>query len=269
MNWKYLNTGFNTGNFNMSLDVHLSEQNLEDEAIFRLYRWNPFCISLGANQNINSVNKFKAEEDGIDIVKRPTGGRAILHAEELTYSVIYPVNQDSSVRDLYHDINLALLGGLKIYDSRLSEACLENNQPDFRELYKENIGSICFAASARSEIKYKGKKLIGSAQRKFNNAILQHGSILCGSFHKNIVDYLNLSPVKKAEIKEDISNKTTDLKNILNEEINFDRLSFSLLKGFEIYFNTKFEELNSNQFLMEDFVLIDSLGSNIYKFSPK
>ncbi|HVO73690.1 MAG TPA: hypothetical protein VMT35_06680, partial [Ignavibacteriaceae bacterium] len=74
----------------MKIDIHLAEICRPEEVYFRLYRWKPYCISLGANQDLNSVDAFKAAADGIDIVKRPTGGRAILHSEEITYSVVYP-----------------------------------------------------------------------------------------------------------------------------------------------------------------------------------
>ena len=67
---------------------------------------------------------------------------------------------------------------------------LEKSQPDFREFYKEGHSAVCFAVPAKSELKFDGRKLVGSAQRKFGNVILQHGSILCGEFHKKIVDYL-------------------------------------------------------------------------------
>ena len=93
---------------------------LPDEAVLRFYRWNPYCISLGANQNINELNVAQAENDKIDVVFRPTGGRAILHAEELTYSVIYPIDENISFRNIYHEINIALIKGLIDYNSILS-----------------------------------------------------------------------------------------------------------------------------------------------------
>ena len=89
----------------MQFDIALAKSLSVDEAVLRLYRWKPYCISLGANQNINDINEKKVIADGFDIVKRPTGGRAILHAEELTYSVAYPASGDLTPRQLYSDIN--------------------------------------------------------------------------------------------------------------------------------------------------------------------
>ena len=90
MIWQYINTGENTGSFNMDFDLSLVKETVPDTIILRLYRWNPYCISLGANQSYAGINEGKAAADGIEIVKRPTGGRAILHSEELTYSVVMP-----------------------------------------------------------------------------------------------------------------------------------------------------------------------------------
>ena len=81
MIWHFIDSESSSGEFNMELDVFLSEICKKDEAFFRLYRWNPYTISLGANQNINEIDLVKCKEDNIDVVKRPTGGRAILHAE--------------------------------------------------------------------------------------------------------------------------------------------------------------------------------------------
>ena len=95
----------------METDLFLAKDCEPDEAIFRLYRWEPYCISLGANQKESIIDYGLTRKDGIDVVKRPTGGRAILHAEELTYSVIYPLSPDISAKELYADINSALKEG--------------------------------------------------------------------------------------------------------------------------------------------------------------
>jgi lipoyl(octanoyl) transferase len=133
MKWYFLETGFNTGKFNMEFDLSLINNCRDDEAYFRLYRWKPYCISLGANQSNDSIDNGKASINNIDVVKRPTGGRAILHAEELTYSVVYPLVKISSLRNFYCGINKALREGLILYDERLSSLELETEQPDLRK----------------------------------------------------------------------------------------------------------------------------------------
>lgn len=241
MTWRFLNTGSNTGDFNMDFDLELVN-NFSDEPVLRVYRWEPFCVSLGANQDLGSVSQKKIDTDGFDIVKRPTGGRAILHAEELTYSVVYPVSEDKSPKQIYREINLALRKGLIHYNNIFEKIELEHSQPHFPTFYKDSKSTLCFAVSAMNELNYEGKKVVGSAQRKIGNVILQHGSILCGNFHKRIIEYLTLSEKKIEEIKFEIEQTTTELETILNEKINYQVLTESIKTGFENHFNVKFEE---------------------------
>lgn len=246
MKWKFLNSGVNSGKFNMDFDIFLAENLEPDTSILRLYRWNPYCISLGANQSFDDINLNKTRYDQIDVVKRPTGGRAILHSQELTYSVTYPIDANTSAKNIYNEINLALRKGLINYDSGLNEIDLEHLQPNFKDFYKSELSAICFAVSAKSELNFRGKKLVGSAQRKLGNVILQHGSILCGSYHKKIVEYINLSEEKKKEILAEISSTTVDIKSALNYDVDYSKLSKSILKGFKEYFNSDFEEINQS-----------------------
>ncbi|WP_304131603.1 hypothetical protein [Ignavibacterium album] len=220
----------------MDFDLQLA-RSFPENPILRLYRWKPYCISIGANQSFDEVDKEKADRNNIDLVKRPTGGRAILHSEELTYSVVFPVELNYSAKAIYNEINLALREGLVFYDSLLSKLELEHNQVDFKDFYKEDKSAICFAVSAKSEINFNNKKLVGSAQRKIGKVVLQHGSILCGRYHLNIVDYLNVDESRKDEIRKEISETTIDLKSILHDEINYDFLSECIILGFKKYFN--------------------------------
>src|SRR3990170_2010536 len=213
MKWRVFDSGFNTGKMNMDVDLHLAESCKHDEATLRFYRWNPYCISLGANQNI----------------------------DELTYSVIYPIDENTSFRNIYHEINLALIKGLINYNSVLSSLEMENIQPNFSNFYKEQLAAICFAVPAKSEIKYDGKKLVGSAQKKMKHALLQHGSILCGDYHLKILEYLNFSREKIIFMKEEFSTKTTALFSILGNSIDYSRLTESLIKGFQDHFKIDME----------------------------
>ena len=255
MKWLFINSGSNTGRYNMDYDLKLAKNYKDDEIVFRLYRWSPYCISLGANQPLSSINSELTTQENIDIVIRPTGGRAVLHSEELTYSVIYPLNSFSSARDIYCQLNLALVKGLKIYDNRLSAFELENQQHNFTEIYKRESNAVCFAISAKSEIKFSGKKIVGSAQRKFENVVLQHGSILCGPFHKRIIRYLNLNDERKEEIDKEMEENTIELCKILNEKIDYPRLAFSLCKGFEEHYNMIFSNPHT---LQNDITLINN-----------
>ena len=247
MKWYFIDNGFNTGSFNMDFDINLAKNFLPDSVYFRLYRWKPYCISLGANQSFDEIKLSKTAEDNIDVVKRPTGGRAILHSEELTYSVVMPVDFNFSPKTIYHEINKAIYKSLKIYDNRLTEIELEKTQADFSSLYKNQTNAICFAVSAKNEINYNGQKLVGSAQRKMGNVVLQHGSILCGEYHKKIVNYLNFDETKLKVVKEKLDLNTIDLESILNESIDYDRLLSSLYVGFEKYFNIKMDRISQEE----------------------
>lgn len=245
MIWHFIDSGFNTGRFNMDFDLHLTDLIKPGEGYFRLYRWDPYCISLGAGQDENSVDMEKAREDNLDVVKRPTGGRAVLHAEEITYSVITSTTFLSSAKETYFEINAALAEGLKQYHPRLSFIEMEKQQTDFAKFYKTTAGAICFAAPSKNELKFSGRKIVGSAQRKMSNVLLQHGSVLCGSYHKNITKYLYLSEVETNTICRELDEKTADIQSVLGAPVNYTRLKDSLISGFEYYFNTKLNRLDS------------------------
>ncbi len=241
MNWKFLNTGFSSGKFNMEFDRMLAAKVKPGEAYLRLYRWKPYCISLGANQSEDSLLTEKIKSDGIDVVKRPTGGRAILHSEELTYSFVCNSEGNISAKDLYREINLALKKGLAFYNNKLNALQLEHKQPDFPEFYKQEKGVVCFAVAAKDEINYNDKKLVGSAQRRIGSSLLQHGSILCGDYHQKIVDYLNLPQESLLKIKDEVERTTISLGEILNEEIDYNKLEDAIKYGFENHFNINFD----------------------------
>lgn len=239
MKWQLLKTGKGSGHFNMDFDFNLASTCKQNEAFFRLYQWKPYCISLGANQNYEDINIAKANKDNIEVVKRPTGGRAILHSEEITYSVIMPIG-NLSPKEIYEKISSALIKGLELYNPLLSESELEKTQPNFPNLLKQPSGVMCFGSTAKNEVKYAGKKIIGSAQRKLNNVILQHGSILCGNYHKKLVDYLNTDEETIKELKSEITNKTIEIETILNEKVDYPKLEECLIEGFQEHWQINF-----------------------------
>lgn len=239
MIWRFIDSGENTGEYNMDFDIALARNLKEDEAVFRLYRWKPFCISLGANQSFNEIDVERSIKDGLHIVKRPTGGRAILHSEELTYSAAIPINYSSNLKEIYEKISCALIKGLEYYDPIFKNTELEKIQPDFYNLLKEPSGALCFASSAKNEVKFNGKKIIGSAQRRMEKSILQHGSILCGDFHERIADYLNISVEVRGSLSKEIKNKTIDIKSATKREVDYEALTKAVIKGFEDVWNVK------------------------------
>ena len=238
MSWNFINSGFKSGYYNMQFDIDLAKKCKDGQNFLRLYRWRPFCISLGAHQSFEDINTGLADSDNLDVVKRPTGGRAILHAEELTYSVVLPLEDGMSPKAVYLKVSRALVKGLSEYHSVLSDVELQPQQANFRALLKKPEGKLCFATAAKNEITYSGKKLVGSAQRKIGNILLQHGSILCGPYHKKLVNYLPADEIQFSNLEEN----TCDIESILDEPVDYDKLSDSIRMGFENEFEIHFEE---------------------------
>jgi lipoate-protein ligase A len=240
MNWQLISYKEFTGRYNMDFDLQMVKNSEVQNPILRFYGWQPYCISIGANQSFNDINQSLAAKNNIEIVKRPTGGRAILHAGELTYSVIMPNSSEISGKELYKNISNSIVHGLKYFSPKLNDVELENSNPNFAELLKESSGSLCFASTAKSEIKFNGKKLVGSAQRKLGSTILQHGSILINDYHQNLVNYLNISDSEKEKLSREITNKTIEISSIIHDEVNILQLQENIISGFEKVFSANF-----------------------------
>jgi lipoate-protein ligase A len=158
----------------MALDEALMESVREGgEAVLRFYRWEPACLSLGRNQPAAGLYREDLlAEAGWEVVRRPTGGRAVLHDRELTYSVVTPAGLLGSPRESYAAVNRALVAGLRRLDV---PAVL---QP--RTARRAPVPSLapCFRDPAEGEVVVEGRKLVGSAQYREGGVVLQHGSLL-------------------------------------------------------------------------------------------
>ena len=153
----------NTGKFNMDYDLSMLDfaiKNKINYAKVRFYQWYPKCVSLGRNQKDSCCNSFN-----IDVVKRASGGRALLHDHELTYSFVSPVFKPSIIES-YKDISDALILGFKKLGIELDYAKGEHKNLNY-----------CMNISSGADVSYKGKKFIGSAQFRKSGYLLQHGSI--------------------------------------------------------------------------------------------
>jgi lipoate-protein ligase A len=178
---KFINFGTFTGEENMKMDSDLLENSIltnSEEPIFRLYAWSPKCISLGRNQKNDFLKETK-----IDCVRRLTGGRALLHDDEITYSYITPVlivPNGATIVDSYKYISGILIDFFKTLGVELDFG--ENKRISTKFDY-------CMLVSTGADVCYNGKKLIGSAQYRKQGYILQHGSILFG-YDKNLLEEL-------------------------------------------------------------------------------
>jgi lipoate-protein ligase A len=207
----------------------------------RVYRWAPWTVSLGYHQNREEIDQSRCQERGIEIVRRPTGGRAILHAEELTYSVVLPADGRSTL-EIYNDISNALVRGLNLFGV---DAALQRAQANFAEQYRRLSSIPCFTSSARYEIEWRGRKLVGSAQHRYaggvQDVVLQHGSLLCGPAHYDLIDLLSLRNAEAiTQLKNELRERTTDLVSILGTPVNLQKLVACIRRGFELEWGIAF-----------------------------
>jgi lipoate-protein ligase A len=158
----------------MAVDEALMAGARRGRVTLRLYRWDPPCLSFGRNQRARGRYDVRAAADrGIEIVRRPTGGRAVFHHRELTYSVTAPAGLWGGLRASYLRINRALLRGLASIGAQVTEA---ERRPGERS---PTPGTrACFRDPLPGEITAGGRKLVGSAQWRDRGALLQHGSLL-------------------------------------------------------------------------------------------
>lgn len=149
--------------------------------VLRFYRWNPPCLSLGRNQPAAGRYDLDAlRARGIGVVRRPTGGRAVLHHHELTYSVVVAEGVLGGPRASYAAINRALVAGLR----RLGVAARLQTRGGARA----PVPSLapCFKDPAEGEVTVGGRKLVGSAQWREGGVILQHGSLLLAGDQREV-----------------------------------------------------------------------------------
>lgn len=167
--WRLIYDTPTPGWWNMAVDEAILRRG---QPTLRFYRWIPNCLSLGYGQRVRDVDFERLRMLEWDAVRRPTGGRAILHTTELTYSLVLPIDHPiaaGSVVESYRRISCGLIEGLR---------CL-GLVPIAEHLMGQHItnGPVCFETRSHYEIAVEGRKLVGSAQVRRRHALLQHGSL--------------------------------------------------------------------------------------------
>ena len=164
-----------SGPENMAVDVALLERaDRMGEAFLRLYRFDPPCLSFGRNEASGRYDRAAIARLAIDVVRRPTGGAAVWHEQELTYAVAAPIAALGGLRQAYHAIHGCLAAALRALGVSPTLAP-DRPLPPSTALYRP---AGCFGSSVGGEILVGGRKLVGSAQVRRGGAFLQHGSIL-------------------------------------------------------------------------------------------
>lgn len=231
--WRLILSPAHTGVENMAYDHALLESVAEGRSrpILRLYSWQPFCLSLGYAQPFADTDLEALTEHGWDLVRRPTGGRAILHGDELTYAVIGPLTNQhlrGGVLESYQHLSQGLVQALK--NLGLSPAVA----PDSARLDEvQRSNPVCFEMPSAYEITAGGKKLIGSAQTRRLGAVLQHGTIPLTGDITRVCQVLSFaSPSDRRAAAVALSQRATTISQILGREVSWQEAAEAVKNGF-------------------------------------
>ena len=233
--WRLILSGSDNGAWNMALDEALLESCAAHASLptLRFYSWNPPCLSLGYAQPASDMDQTKLREFGWDLVRRPTGGRAILHTDELTYSITASQDEplvEGSILESYCRLSQALLAGLEL----LGISAKANRKTTGGE---RDTKPVCFETPSDYEITVAGKKVIGSAQARRSKGVLQHGAIpLQGDMSRinQVLTFDNESDRDEANLR--LAEHATTLFGILHREVPLDLAQRMFTKAFQNIF---------------------------------
>ncbi len=216
MNLRIIQDTPRTAAFNMAADLYLlSACSAVPRMYVRFYTWAAPTITLGFMQkseeclNLETINR-----EGISWIRRPTGGRAVLHHEDITYSCVFSKNiteMGQDIAETYHTISQCLINGL----NHCGIDCSPHHFSIDANEIKREIKLPCFLAPNRSEVMVQGKKLIGSAQKRTDGAVLQHGSIPVTGKFRNLSLYQNVSEEQQTVFRKLLKQKCTCIEECL------------------------------------------------------
>lgn len=174
--WRLISDAPASGAWNMAVDEALLESAGRGDALptLRLYDWQPACLSLGYAQPLSDVDEGRLAKRGWEMVRRPTGGRAILHVDELTYSVTGPAHEPRLAGDIltsYQRLSGAILHALELLGLAVRA------EPQAGAANGTTLQPVCFEVPGHYEITFGGRKLVGSAQARRKEGVLQHGTL--------------------------------------------------------------------------------------------
>ena len=228
--WRLLHTGLADGATNMAIDEAILWAVAEGESppTLRFYGWQPLCLSIGYSQSMEGeVDVDRCREADIDFVRRPTGGRAILHADELTYSIVALQTEPrvaGGVIESYRRLSLGLVAGLRALGLTIAQVETANDK---------GKSAACFDAPSSYEITVGGKKLVGNAQMRKKRVVLQHGSLPLEGDIARIFDFLKVpSEERREELKQELRACATSLELALGYSVPFEEVARHLAAGF-------------------------------------
>ena len=244
--WRLLITPPAHGAWNMALDEAILEHIGRGESIptLRLYAWEPPCLSLGQAQPFADVDMARLKERGWEVVRRATGGRAILHTDELTYSVIAPNEEPrvaGTVLESYNRLAQALLLAVK-----------ELELPVEMKEGRVNNGSVpnpvCFEVPSTYEITVDGKKLIGSAQARKKEGVLQHGSLpLLGDLARICQALAFENEAARETASKRLLERATTVESALGRQVSWEAAAQAFVHAFEAQLGLSFVKGNLSE----------------------
>jgi len=217
--WRYLVTEGMSPEMNMAVDEAILQLHADGKVppTVRFYTWDPATLSIGYFQKaIKEINLEEVHKHGLGFVRRPTGGRAVLHDKELTYSVIVSEQHPkmpSSVTEAYKIISMGLLHGFQNLGLNAEMVSLASEEE--KEKYTSPGSSACFDSPSWYELVVEGKKVAGSAQTRQKGVILQHGSILLDMDVELLFSLLNFSSDRlKQRMMESFRQKAVTINEV-------------------------------------------------------
>lgn len=235
--WRFLNTGSGNAFFNMAADEAIVRgvAGGGSPPTVRTFGWTPPAVSFGYAQKVGrEVDADRCRNRGIHLVRRPSGGRAVLHWNELTYSVLCRADDPllgGSIQESYRKISACLVAGLR----RLGVAAeFEPRRTPASSPRGEGLTSPCFSSTTQYEVTLDGRKIIGSAQRRLGDVLLQHGSLLLGPEHKRLIDLMpDRSQPLKERFRRELDRHTISLAEA-GRSAEFNAVARALREGFEV-----------------------------------
>ncbi|PUB11216.1 biotin/lipoate A/B protein ligase family protein [Paenisporosarcina sp. OV554] len=236
--WYFINSGACRPSFNMALDEALLDWHSEGllPPIVRFYGWTPATLSIGYFQQVKKeINMEEVKKHNLGFVRRPTGGRGVLHEHELTYSIIvsedYP-NMPVTVTEAYRVLSEGLLIGFQNLglDAYFSIPDTDEKKSDL----KKPRSAVCFDAPSWYELVVEGKKVAGSAQTRQKGVILQHGAILLDLDEDKLVSLFNYpSEAVKARVRRGLPEKAVAINRLREIPATMDECVAAFKNGFE------------------------------------
>ncbi len=229
--WRLLVMPAQDGPMNMAIDQAIMEA-VADERVpptLRFYAWQPPCLSLGYTQKIADIDRQRIAARGWNIVRRMTGGRAILHTDELTYSIAvkreHPLVEGDIVAS-YRRLSRALVAGLERLGAMPQADKRAEGQPNTK-------GPVCFEVPSHYEITVNRKKLVGSAQVRKFGTVLQHGTLPLTGDITRILDALAFeSDQTREHLRERVRERAATLEDVLGRAITWQQATNAMIDGF-------------------------------------